>query len=218
MILFSVGELLKHFGSSIAIFLSHMCNMIASVHVHIERDVCVPQPFLLTSMVGYRTERGGCSAAQTTLVRAETRQTHTQGEEKLSEEGRHLPCFALLQESLPAFPPPPRKGGCRGPQHGGSCTTFEMSLSTVLPPPEWFPSAGSLPSAPVPDWRETTSVGCCCIAPAFMYISVWQESSGRSLRSGDKKVDSSKRKRQKKPLQSRRVSRFKQIQQKQMIM
>lgn len=125
-----------------------------------------------------------------------------------------LPC--CRKASLPS--PPPRKGGCRGPQHGGSCTTFEMSLSTVLPPPEWFPSAGSLPSAPVPDWRATTSVGCCCVAPAFLYISVWRESSGRSLGSGDKKVDSSKRKHQKKQLQSRRVSRFKQIQQKQMIM
>lgn len=219
MILSSVGELLKHFGSYIAIFLLHMCNMIASVHVHIERDVCVPQPFLLTSMVGYRTERGGCSAAQTTLVRAETfsqADTHTRG--RKAQWGREAPALFCLAAGKPPCLPPPRKGGCRGPQHGGSCTTFEMSLSTVLPPPEWFPSAGSLPSAPVPDWRETTSVGCCCIAPAFLYISVWQESSGRSLGSGDKKVDSSKSKRQKKPLQSRRVSRFKQIQQKQMIM
>lgn len=111
MILSSVGELLKHFGSSIAIFLSHMCNMIASVHVHIERDVCVPQPFLLTSMVGYRTERGGCSAAQTTLVRAETfsqADTHTRG--RKAQWGREAPAlFCLAAGKPPCLPPPPKR-------------------------------------------------------------------------------------------------------------
>lgn len=113
MILSCVGELLDHFGSSIAIFLSHMCNMIASVHVHIERDVCVPQPFLLISMVGYRTEWGGCSATLNHSSKSRDlqpgRHTH-KGKKSSVRKGGTCPVLPCCRKaSLPSPPPSSRR-------------------------------------------------------------------------------------------------------------
>lgn len=48
-----------------------------------------------------------------------------------------------------SLPPLSPTGGCWGPQRRGSLTASERCPSTELPPPQGFPSAGSLPRCAV---------------------------------------------------------------------
>lgn len=184
MILSCVGELLDHFGSSIAIFLSHMRNMIASVHVHIERDVCVPQPFLLISMVGYRTEWGGCSAALNHSSKSRDlqpgRHTH-KGKKSSVRKGGTCPVLPCCRKaSLPS--PPPLK------QEGAG----DRSTEEVAPPLKWvsaqcshlqsgfllqgpFPLLQSLTGVKPPPWAAAASLlhSCTSVSGGTAVEGVW---------------------------------------------
>lgn len=154
MILFSLNEILKLFGSSIAILLLHeihnccipllytsgLCARLCT-HIHVWGVCCgcayteVPM-YLLPSHVHGMLQtwkrrtlsstdhwRSGSFQPGRHILKKKKSSARKGGTYPACHVAGEPPCLLLTDKRVP------------GPQHRGSCTTFEMCPSTALPPP-----------------------------------------------------------------------------------
>lgn len=118
----------------------------ASMHTYRCIYIHSHQLFLLIALVGYRPAQGGCSDKEITCVTPVTSSQANacvKGKKGSVIKGATCPALPGCRRASPL--PPSQTGGRQVPQCGESSTTFERGLSTGLPPPQGFPSAGSLP-------------------------------------------------------------------------